>query len=180
MINNERRVILKKTAYLVKEWVLPIIIACILAFLINKFVLFKIKVPSGSMIPTISVSDQIFAFRVHNLKSLKRGDIVVFKSDELHIRLIKRLIGLPGEKIDLKDGGKLYINGKQVDEPYVVNKDNVNKSFSIPEGHYLFLGDNRPVSLDARYWKNPYIPGEKIEGKAVFRCYPFNKMGLLK
>lgn len=165
---------------IIKEWVLPLIVAVFLAILINKFLVFKIKVPSGSMIPTIQLNDQIFTLRVHNLNSLKRGDIVVFYSDELHMRLVKRLIGLPGEKVDLKNGGQLYINDKKVNEPYVVNKDDLDKSFKVPKGDYLFFGDNRPISLDARYWKNPYIPGKKIEGRAIFRVYPFNKIGILK
>jgi signal peptidase I len=164
----------------IKDWIIPLAIACLLALAINKFVLFKIKVPTGSMIPTIQISDQIFALRVYNPSHLKRGDVVVFYSDELHMRLVKRLIGLPGEKVELKDGGKLYINDKKVEEPYVINKDSMNKSFQVPKEHYLFLGDNRPISLDARYWKNPYIPANKIEGRAVFRVYPLNKIGILK
>lgn len=171
---------MKSIVKLIKEWIIPIVIACLIALLINKVFLFKIKIPSGSMIPTLQVSDQIFTLRIHNLNNLKRGEIVVFYSDELHIRLVKRLIGLPGEKVDLKDGGKLYVNGRKIDEPYVVNKDGINKSFVVPLGYYLFLGDNRPISLDARYWKNPYIPGDKIEGRAYFRIYPFNKIGILK
>lgn len=164
----------------IKEWVVPVLVALALVLLMNKFLLFKIKVPTGSMIPTIQLNDQIFTIKEYNLNHLKRGDIIVFYSDELKMRLVKRLIGLPGEKVELKDGGKLYINDKKIEEPYVVNKDPMNKSFKVPLGHYLFFGDNRPISLDARYWKNPYIPGSKIEGKAVLRIYPLNKIGILK
>ena len=171
---------MKLFANIIKEWIVPIAIACLIAVLLNKFLLFKIKVPTGSMIPTIQISDQIFTTRIYNFNNLKRGDIIVFHSDELHMRLVKRLIGLPGEKVELKDGGVLFIDGKKVDEPYVVNKDGTNKSFKVPSGHYLFLGDNRPVSRDARFWEHPYIPANKIEGKAVFRVYPFNKIGILK
>jgi signal peptidase I len=171
---------LKSIFKFIKEWIWPLVIACVVALLVNKFLFFKITVPTGSMLPTIQLKDQIFSTRIYNLNHLKRGDIIVFQSDELHLRLVKRLIGLPGEEVDLKDGGILYINGKKVDEPYVINKDTMNKSFKVPLGHYLFLGDNRPISLDARYWKNPYIPGNKIEGKAVLRVYPLNKIGFLK
>jgi signal peptidase I len=175
-----RGVVMKIIRNFMKEWLVPLVVAAIIALLINRFLVFKITVPSGSMIPTIEIGDQIFTYRVYNLNNLKRGDIVVFNSDELKIRLVKRLIGLPGEKVDLKEGGKLYINDKKVDEPYVVNHDSVNISFKVPAGHYLFLGDNRPISHDARYWKNPYIPADKIEGKAILRVYPFNKIGIVK
>jgi signal peptidase I len=164
----------------VKEWLVPIFIAIIIAVLINKFLIFKIRVPTGSMLPTIKLGDQMFTLRTYNFNKLKRGDIIVFYSDELHLRLVKRLIGLPGEKIDLKDGGKLYVNDVKIDEPYVINKDNLNKSFQVPQGYYLFLGDNRADSDDARYWKNPYIPAKKIEGKVIFRVFPLNRMGTLK
>lgn len=165
---------------IIKEWLVPLVVAVFLALLINKFLVFKIKVPTGSMLPTIQLNDQIFTLRVHNLNHLKRGDIIVFYSDELKMRLVKRLIGLPGEKVELKDGGKLFINGKSVPEPYVVNKDTLDKSFQVPKGCYLFFGDNRPISLDARWWKNPYIKGSKIEGRAVLRIFPLNKIGLVK
>ena len=179
-IKYEGSVNLKLIKNIIKDWIAPLVIACLLAVLINKFFIFKIKVPTGSMIPAIQVNDQIFTLRIHNLNNLKRGNIIVFYSDELHLRLVKRLIGLPGEKVDLKDGGILYINEKKVNEPYVLNKDNMNKSFIVPKGHYLFLGDNRPHSDDARDWKDPYIPANKLEGRAVLRFYPFNKMGMLK
>lgn len=171
---------MKLIVKIIKEWIAPVAIAFLIAILINKFIIFKIKVPTGSMIPTIQLNDQIFTLRVHNVNNLKRGDIVVFYSNELHMRLVKRLIGLPGEEVDLRDGGILYIDGKKIDEPYVVNKDSMNKSFKVPIGHYLFLGDNRPVSFDARYWKSPYIPANEIEGKAIFRVYPLNKIGIVK
>ncbi|SKA96711.1 signal peptidase I [Caloramator quimbayensis] len=165
----------------VKEWVIPIVIAFIIALAINKFLFFKILVPTESMYPTIKVQDRIFVTRVYHPENLKRGDIVVFYSDELGERLVKRLIGLPGDKIDIKDG-TVYINGKKYEEPYVVNKDDYTASepFVVPDGEYFFLGDNRANSLDSRYWQYSYIKADKIEGKAIFTLFPFNRMGVLK
>ncbi|MCX7884089.1 MAG: signal peptidase I [Caloramator sp.] len=165
----------------VKEWVIPIVIAFIIALAINKYLFFKILVPTESMYPTIKVQDRIFVTRVYHPEKLKRGDIVVFYSDELRERLVKRLIGLPGDRIDIKNG-TVYINGKKYNEPYVFNKDDYTSSetFVVPSGEYFFLGDNRPNSLDSRYWQYSYIKADKIEGKAIFTLFPFNRMGVLK
>lgn len=165
----------------IREWVIPIVIAFIIALAINKYLFFKILVPTESMYPTIKVQDRIFVTRVYHPENLKRGDIVVFYSDELGERLVKRLIGLPGDRIDIKNG-IVYINGKKYEEPYVVNKDDYTSSetFVVPSKEYFFLGDNRPNSLDSRYWQYSYIKADKIEGKAIFTLFPFNRMGVLK
>lgn len=171
---------LKLIVSFIKEWLIPIAIALVIALLINKFLIFKIVVPTESMVPTIMPGDRIMSLRVHNPANLKRGNIVVFNSKELKMTLVKRLIGLPGDTVELKEGGVLYINGNKVAEPYVVNKDTKTGSFKVPAGHYLFFGDNRPVSEDARYWQQPYISGDDILGRAVFTIYPFNRAGKLK
>lgn len=162
-----------------KDWIVPLIIAIILAAAINLLIVFKIRVPTESMVPTIMPKDQIFVTRVHGFTKLNRGDIVVFNSDELHEILVKRLIGLPGDSVDIKDG-YVYINGNKFNDSYVKNRDDYTGSFKVPAGEYFFLGDNRPVSLDARFWKNHYIPRNKIMGKALFRVFPFNKIGLVR
>jgi signal peptidase I len=165
---------------LLKEWIYPIGTALIIAFLINKFLLFKIYVPSESMLPTIMIGDQIFVTKSYNKDNIKRGDIMVFYSEERGELLIKRVIGLPGEKVEIKGDGSVFINGNVLEEPYVVHKDNKTASFNVPEGHYLFLGDNRANSLDARYWKNPYISKDAIKGKARITVFPFKRFGWIK
>lgn len=168
------------------EWIIPIGIAIILAFLVNKFVFFNVRIPTESMYPTIKIGDRALVTRIYNFNKLKRGDIIVFESKELkdengkNERLIKRLIGLPGDEIVVQNDGKVLINGKEIDEPYVKNNGGKSGTYKVPEGHYFFLGDNRPVSLDARYWKNTYIPKEDIQGKAQFTIFPFSRMGKLK
>jgi len=162
-----------------KDWVMPIISAAIIYLLLNKFVFFNVQVPTGSMIPTINIDNRAVVTRIYNLDNLKRGDVIVFYSDELRERLVKRLIGLPGDKIEIKNG-IVSINGEQLQEDYVKNKDKYSGSFEVPEGKYFFLGDNRPVSKDARYWINPYIDSSAIEGKAQFIFYPFADFKSLK
>ncbi len=162
-----------------KEWVIPILSALVIVFLLRQFVFFNVYVPTGSMIPTINKDDKVLVTRIYNYGNLKRGDIIVFYSDELGETLVKRLIGLPGDKIEIRNG-EVSVNGEKLNEDYVKNKDQYNGNFEVPEGKYFFLGDNRPISLDARYWKDHYIDSSKIEGKAQFVFYQFNDFGKLK
>ena len=132
------------------------------------------------MIPTIDTASILFATRVHQPENLQRGDIVVFDSDELGITLVKRLVGLPGDHVVLDENGRMTLNGEPVEEPYVFHKDSRTADFTVPEGHYLFLGDNRSGSNDARMWSQPYIPGEKISGHARFTLWPVENFGVLR
>ncbi|MGG7059986.1 signal peptidase I [Clostridium tertium] len=161
------------------EWGIPIVSAIIIALLINKYLLFKVLIPSESMVPTLNVGDRLFVTRVYNLDKLKRGDIVVFYSEELQADLIKRLIGLPGDKIKIENG-VVSVNGEVLQEDYIGAEDNFNGEYEVPEGKYFFLGDNRLYSKDSRYWINPYIDGKDITGKAQIKVYPFDEIGKVK
>lgn len=170
----------------IMDWILPIVIAMCLAFIINKLWFFFIKVPTGSMEPTIMPGDKILVTRVHNTKKLERGDVVVFESKELSEEygkktiLVKRLIGLPGDSIVIEKDGSVYINDKLTEEPYVIHQMGIKKEFNVPEDKYFFLGDNRANSKDARYWENSYIDEKYIMGKARITFLPFNRFGKLK
>lgn len=164
--------------YFIKEWVVPVVIALVIVLLLNKFVFILVTVPTGSMENTIIPGDRLYVNELFNIDEAKRGDILVFRSDELeNKRLVKRLIGLPGETIEVKADGSVYINGEKLDEPYVVESEGDAKTFKVPDHSYFFLGDNRPISYDARYWENPYIDESKIIGKVIFRFFPFNRIG---
>ena len=164
-----------------KDWIVPIISAAVIYLLLNKFVFFNVEVPTGSMIPTINIDNRAVVTRIHNLDNLKRGDVIVFYSDELKERLVKRLIGLPGDKIEIKNG-VVFVNGEQLQEDYVKNKDDYDSkgSFEVPKGKYFFLGDNRPKSNDARFWNNHYIDSSALEGKAQFIFYPFSEFRVIE
>lgn len=161
----------------INEWVIPAFITFVIVTFINKLIFILVTVPTGSMETTIMPGDRLY---INRLFDMKRGDIIVFRSDELNVRLVKRLIGLPGETVNISEKGDVFINGEKLEEPYVNQVRGEPQIFEIPEGNYFFLGDNRPISVDARYWESPYIPENKIIGKAEFRFFPFNRMGKLE
>lgn len=163
-----------------QDWILPILAAIIIAFIINKVIFFNVTVPTGSMLPTINLNDKILVTRVHNANNLKHGDIVVFHSDELGEDLIKRLIGLPNDLVEVKEDGSVYINNKKINESYVVYPGGKTGKYKVPADSYFFMGDNRINSLDARYWQKPYIPKKDIMGKARIIISPFSRFGKLK
>ena len=139
------------------------------------------NVPTGAMLETIQLNDNIIGSRLtYKLSDPKRGDVAIFKwpDDESQI-YIKRIIGLPGETVEIRDG-KVYINGSDtpLQEDYLSDYDESDtRSFGpykVPENCYFMLGDNRPDSADARFWNNTYVERDKILAKAEFIYYPFS------
>ena len=161
----------------INEWVIPTIIAVVIVLFLNRFIFILVTVPTGSMETTIMPGDRLYVNKIFNINDAKRGDILVFRSDELDARLVKRLIGLPGETVEINDRGEVFIDDEKLKEPYAKEARGSAQTFRIPDGTYFFLGDNRPISVDARYWSNPYISEDKIIGKSTFRFFPFNRIG---
>ncbi|MCR4657645.1 MAG: signal peptidase I [Lachnospiraceae bacterium] len=159
----------------IREWIIVIEIAVILAVILNMFLVVNAVIPSASMETTIMTGDRIFGNRLAYINSdPQRGDIVIFRfpDDEKQL-FIKRVIGLPGETLFIQDG-KVYINGSEtpLDEPYVNGEPLGDYGpVTVPEGAYFMLGDNRNNSADSRYWNNPFVYRDKILGKAFFRYY---------
>ena len=188
------------------SWVEVIVIAVVLALFIDNFIIINATVPSGSMEQTIMTGSSVLGTRFYYwFKDPQRGDIVVFKYpiDEAkgkNTKYIKRIIGLPGETVEIREGA-VYIDGEKLEETYIngtwtVRNDGI--TFEVPEDHYLMLGDNRNNSSDARYWaelavkdglaKDPgdedalsyqYVARKKILGKAYFCYWPFSDFGSL-
>lgn len=164
------------------KWLKPIVTGLICAYLIHTFVFFIAMVSSNSMLPNIQVGDRVLVARVHSFTDLKRGDVLLFEfGGEEGIPkmiLVKRLIGLPGDTVEIKNG-KVYVNGELIREDYETVADPASYfsgSIKVPANQYLFLGDNRPNSFDSRFWEKPFIPREKIIGKAVLVVCPLNRM----
>lgn len=164
----------KKILKEIISWILVFAIALVLALLINKFVIFKVQVPSGSMENTIMTGDRVFTFRLSYIFSdPKRGDIVVFPyPDNEEIDYIKRIIGVPGDKIEIIEG-ILYINNEPYQEDYLMEPMEYENfgPVVVPDGSYFMMGDNRNSSMDSRYWRNQFVDKDMIKGKAIFK-YP--------
>lgn len=131
--------------------------------------------------PTIQKNSVLFCTYIHDVSKVERGQILVFESDELGKTLIKRLIGLPGETVSIREDGSIAVDGQVLDESYVVYPQmGEEMEFEVPQGQYLFLGDNRAGSEDARYWDEPFIAAEKIKARARFTLWPFQNFGGLR
>ena len=159
-------------------------VAAVAVLLLKEFVIINAFIPSGSMEHTISPGDRVIGNRLaYVVKEPERGDIVIFQYPDDETQLfVKRIIGLPGEKVTIEDA-KVYIGGNLLEEDYLKEEwtvDNGPYTFEVPEDCYLVLGDNRNNSKDARYWENTYVEAEQILGEAGFRYWPFNSIGMLE
>ena len=136
------------------------------------------------MRPTLEVNDRLIIEKLSYLfREPIRGDVIVFnpteslKAENFKDAFIKRIIGLPGEIVEVKTG-KVYVNGKKISEEYIFEAPDYNYGPSrIPEDEYLVLGDNRNNSYDSHYWG--FVPKKKIIGKAFVRFWPFDRLGSL-
>ncbi len=163
-----------------REWLLPLGTEALVLFILLKFIFMINFVPTESMWPTFPAHSALFSTRIFYKENIERGDILVFHSDEAGKVLVKRCIGLPGETVAVESDGSVRINGAVLAEPYVYSDSDYSGTFEVPEGCYLFFGDNRGDSLDARYWQEPYIPEDELMGKALFVLWPFGSFGTLE
>ena len=161
-----------------------IIFAAVTAVLIVVFVVQPVKVEGTSMLPRLQNDERIFVNKFkYNFKSIERGDIVVFwYPDDPSKSFIKRVIGLPGERIRIDQRGQLYIDDHPQDEPFLSPEYNhypLPIAEQVVKPHYYFvMGDNRDASNDSRRWG--LVPEKYIYGKAMFRYWPLNRIGVLQ
>lgn len=168
---------------LTKGLIVDILIAVVIASAILFFVRPTI-IKQTSMENTLHPNDYVIIYkRAYVNNNPERGDIIVFQSEITDESgksklLIKRIIGLPGDTITIKND-QLYINGTAYEEDYL--KDGITtgsiNNYTVPEGRYFVLGDNRVVSVDSRFDEVGCIKPTQIKGKAVVRLFPFNKIG---
>lgn len=168
------------------EWVKVFGLAIVLAFVITLFI--KPTLVSGdSMLPTLHENDYLIINKIgYKIGEPKNGDVIVFKSDlekndGTTKDLVKRIIGVVGDKVVIKDG-KVYLNDKLLDETYLSEGMDTTGDVDIvvPEGKLFVLGDNREVSLDSRYEQVGLVDVNDVEGKVLVRLYPFNDISLIK
>jgi signal peptidase I len=162
------------------EFLVILLVSFALVFgFVRPFVVEAFYIPSESMVPTLRVGDRVLVNKfIYRFTEPERGDIVVFESVEGGgEELIKRVVGVPGDRISVR-GGRLLVNGEPQREPYV-NKKLPDSSSSapttVPEDHVFVMGDNRANSRDSRYFGT--VPERKIEGEAFLRFWPPDRLG---
>ena len=190
------------------SWIQILAAAAVIAFVLTTFIIANSEIPTGSMENTIMAGSRVIGSRLNYLfTDPERGDVVIFvfgwecpacgntiegEKQEIcpycesdvgkrgkTIYYVKRIIGIPGDVIDIVDD-KVYLNGSDtpLEEPYLAEEMNQGETFhfEVPEGCYFMMGDNRNWSLDARYWKNPYISKDKIIAQVLFEYFPQIKL----
>lgn len=151
-----------------KKSIVRYALLCMVFFIVGKTVLFWAYIPSISMEPTLSVGNVVLGNRQDRIP--ERYDIILFRNPKNKKQvLIKRVIGLPGEKIEMKSGC-IYVDGQKITEPYLQEKYNDSGSYQVPENSYLVMGDNRNHSYDSRDFSS--IPQKDVLAKAVCVVYP--------
>ena len=162
-----------------RETIETVVWAVALALLLKAFVVGNFWIPSESMLPTLLVGDRVIVWKFeYLLRKPKRGDVIVFKyPKDTSLDYVKRLIALPGDEVEIKNG-IVWINGEQTNEPYVTFHDTYNYKAIVPADSYLALGDNRPNSADSRFWG--FVPAKNVYGPVSFRYWPLNRIGLVK
>ncbi|MFT4245670.1 MAG: signal peptidase I [Micrococcaceae bacterium] len=196
-----------------REYLLPIIIALLVVALVKNFVIRPFSIPSGSMEQTLNINDRILVDRIHKNKDIQRGDVVVFErpddwKPEIPVQsnpvkdslktvgslvgvtakpgqdfLVKRVIGMPGDHVKTV-GNQISVNGKVISEPYLFpgnNSSDIPFDITVPAGQVWVLGDHRSNSADSRYHmdgaNHGMVPLSDVQGKVVYKVYPFTKMG---
>lgn len=188
-----------------REWSEALIVAVVLALIIRTFLFQAFKIPSGSMLDTLLIGDHLlvnkFIYGTHlpfsegrslAIRHPQRGDVIVFEfpgdEDKSYFErrdFIKRVIGEPGDTIEVRDK-KVYVNGGLYDIPQEVHKDSQllpaiasPRDFAgpiqVPTGKYFVMGDNRDYSYDSRFWG--FVPEEKIKGAAFIKYWSWNGSG---
>jgi signal peptidase I len=160
------------------EIIETIVLALVLFFAIN-FITARIRVDGASMEPNFHDGDYVIVNRLaYQLGEIERGDVIVFPYPQNPEEdYIKRVIGLPGDRVSIL-GGVVYVNRQPINEPYIVSPAfNDLAEIIVPEGFVYVLGDNRNASSDSRNWGPLSI--EDIVGKAIFRYFPFNAIGII-
>ena len=156
------------------------------AYLIVTYVGQRTQVSGSSMESTLSDEDHLIVDKIsYRFKDPERYDIIVFPFQyDQDTYYIKRIIGMPGETIQIDDNGNIYIDGEILRETYgrevIKNPGRASEPIVLGDDEYFVMGDNRNTSQDARYWRNTYVSKDKIIGKAGFIYYPFDRIGVVK
>jgi signal peptidase I len=185
---------------LVREFLLPVMVALGLAFVIQSAVAKPYEIPTPSMAPTIEPNDRIIANRlIYRFRDVQRGDIIVFSPPRAAIEtcgqpagdvpFVKRVIGLPGDVVELREDGPTLVNGVPYEVPNALPNPQDKRFLPVPADHVLVLGDNRPGSCDSHQWgettarpdpaTDPFVPMSSIIGQAEVVYWPAGRIRFL-
>lgn len=166
----------------VLEWIQAIVTAVVLAFLIRMFLFEIILVVGESMVPTLDNGDRVFVNKIgYIIGEPERGDLIIFKTPEDgRTSYVKRLIGLPGDRVRIEDG-VVYVNDEPLSEPYIAEQPYNDFALEVvPEDKIFVLGDNRNHSKDSRDYHVGFVPMDNLVGKAMWRIWPLDSLSAIK
>jgi signal peptidase I len=181
------------------EYAAIVVVAVLVALAVQAWLLKPYRIPSGSMLDTLRPGDRVLVNRVvYHLREPERGDVIVFQyPEDPEVVFIKRVVGVPGDVLEVRDG-RLYVNGGKVAEPYVHRTGgridptvaqatvagstmhdpwSLAEPYRIPEGSYFVMGDNRTDSDDSRDWGT--VPRTAIVGEGLATYWPFSRLRTL-
>ena len=157
---------------IIKE-ILPYVLIIIAVILIRTFIITPVRVDGASMDQTLEDGQILLLYKLANVDY---GDIVVLDEEKEDEIIIKRIIGMPGDTVSIRDN-TIYVNGEEVEEDYAYGETSNYEEITLGDDEYFILGDNRPISKDSRYF-GP-VKEDEIIGKVIFRLWPFNKFGTI-
>lgn len=169
---------------LLRETITTILLALVLALVIRAYIVEARIIPSGSMLPTIEEGDRVLVNKIcYHLRQPERGEIIVFEAPvmmpDTRDDFIKRVIGLPGDTIEIKEG-KVFINDTPLDEEYIAEEPDYNFGpVKVPKDGLFVMGDNRNSSYDSHMW-NTWLRLDKVKGEAFVRYWPLNRIGKIQ
>ncbi|CQR71432.1 Signal peptidase I T [Sporomusa ovata DSM 2662] len=172
---------MSNTSEEIKDWVISIIIAILLAFFIRYFIVELYMVEGPSMRPTLVDGERLVVNKfIYRFKTPERGEVLVFRYPRDPSRdFIKRVIAVAGDTVEIKDG-RVFLNGQLLNEPYILER--IKGSYpvaTVPQGHIYVMGDNRNNSEDSRFKDVGFVPLELIKGKAVTIFWPLDHIKTL-
>ena len=164
-----------------KDWIISIVVAVVLAFLIRQFIVELYIVDGPSMRPTLQSQERLVVNKfIYSMRPPEKGEILVFRYPRDPSRdFIKRVIATPGDTIEIKDG-RVYVNDQMLNEDYILEKTRSEyPKATVPAGTVFVMGDNRNNSEDSRFADVGFVPYSLIKGKAMLVFWPFSQFKTL-